>query len=106
MTEKTFHNALLTGWLVLGAGAFASLFFVVAPYRRHSRGGWGPCIPDCWDRVAMEAPGASGLVLLFLLRPRPAGPLDWVFLTLWEGHYLYRAFLYPLRRRSAGKLMP
>ena len=46
------------------------------------------------------------MLLLFLLRPRPAGPLDWLFLTLWERHHLYRAFPYRLRRRSAGKLMP
>lgn len=106
MTEKAIYQILLIAWFVLGAGTFASLFFITAPYGRHARAGWGANIGDRWAWVLMELPGVVVLLLCFLLCPRPHVLLDWVFLALWEGHYLYRSFLYPLGRRSAGKVMP
>ena len=30
--------------------------------------------------------------------------MPWVFLALWEVHYLYRAFVYPFRRRAPGEM--
>jgi len=30
--------------------------------------------------------------------------VPWVFLALWEIHYLYRAFVYPFRRRAPGAM--
>jgi 3-oxo-5-alpha-steroid 4-dehydrogenase 1 len=106
MSEKPYYTALLIAWLALGVVTFASLFFVVAPYGRHRRSGWGPSISDHWAWVLMETPAVLVFGLCFLLRPRPAVPLDWVYLALWEGHYVYRAFIYPLERRSTGKSMP
>ena len=43
MSEQSFFNVLIIGWLVLAAVVFISLFFFVAPYGRHSRSGSPPC---------------------------------------------------------------
>jgi len=106
MTERSGYTILLIVWFVLSAATFASLFFIVAPYGRHRRGGWGPCIGDGWAWVLMESTGVWVFGLCFLLMRRARTPLDWVFLALWEGHYVYRAFIYPALRRGRGKLMP
>ena len=106
MTERTLYNALLVGWFILGVITFASLFFIVAPYGRHRRSGWGPSIGDRWAWVLMEAPAVVVFGLCFWLHTRPLVPTDWYFLALWQAHYIYRAFIYPLRRRSSGRAMP
>ncbi len=106
MSEAAVYNGLLIAWLALSAATFASLFFVVAPYGRHRREGWGPVIGDRWAWMIMEAPGVLVLGICFLLRRRPAGVAETLLLALWEGHYVYRVFIYPLRRRSRGKVMP
>jgi 3-oxo-5-alpha-steroid 4-dehydrogenase 1 len=106
MTERTGYTILLIAWFILSAATSASLFFVVAPYGRHRRGGWGPCIDDGWGWVLMEFSGVWVFGLCFLLMPRASTPVDWIFLALWEGHYVYRAFIYPALRRDKGEMMP
>jgi len=106
MAEETFYTGLLVAWFILAVVTFASLFLIVAPYGRHHRAGWGPCIGDGWAWVLMEAPGVWILGLCFLLSPCAATWVDWTYLALWEGHYVYRAFVYPALRRNKGQVMP
>ena len=63
-------------------------------------------MPDKVGWVVMEAPAALGFVVLFVLGEHQRSPMSWVFLALWEIHYLHRAFVYPLGLRSQGNRMP
>jgi len=42
MTSDAVYNIILIAWLVLSPLIFTSLFFIVAPYGRHIKSGWGP----------------------------------------------------------------
>jgi len=106
LAETTFYHALLTGWFILAAIVFILLFFVPAPYGRHIRSGWGPMVPDRIGWIVMEAPSALVFAFCFLIGEHRNTITAWVFLGAWLFHYVYRAFIYPTRRRSAGRSMP
>jgi 3-oxo-5-alpha-steroid 4-dehydrogenase 1 len=106
MAETTFYQVLLAAWFVLAALVFILLFFVSAPYGRHIRSGWGPMLPDRIGWVVMEAPSALVFAACFIAGPHRTTITAWIFLGAWLFHYIYRAFIYPLRRRSAGRAMP
>lgn len=106
MLEQSFFNVLLVLWFALGVVIFVLLFFIAAPYGRHFRGGWGPTIDRQLGWIIMEAPAAIGFVVWFSQGSYSTRVVSIVFLGLWEAHYAYRAFIYPLRLRGMKKRMP
>ncbi|HEX7365412.1 MAG TPA: DUF1295 domain-containing protein [Dehalococcoidia bacterium] len=105
MSETTFFNILLIAWFMLAAVIFVSLFFIVAPYGRHSRRRWGPQIRDRLGWIIMEAPSAIGFALFFALGINHISLTAVAFLILWEAHYVHRAFIYPFSRRAGASGM-
>ena len=105
MNGNTLYQALLVGWFALAGATFVLLFFVVAPYGRHARRGWGPEVGDKAGWVLMEAPSPLVFVAWYLVG-RPGTVTSLVFLAMWLVHYLYRAFIYPLWVRESERRMP
>ncbi len=93
-------------WLLIAVGVLVALFFVTAPYGRHARQGWGATVPEHLGWLLMEAPAALIFASWFVLCRRWDDPVAWVFVAMWELHYVYRAFVYPFTLRSIGKSMP
>ena len=54
----------------------------------------------------MEAPAALVFAACFVVGPYGSGPVAWAFFLMWESHYLYRSFLYPLGLRARRKRVP
>jgi len=106
MNESALFNGLLLFWFFLAAVTFPLLFFVTAPYGRHARRGWGPTIPDKVGWVIMEAPAALVFAACFVLGREMHTIAGLAFFALWEAHYVYRAFIYPLGLRGKGKRIP
>jgi 3-oxo-5-alpha-steroid 4-dehydrogenase 1 len=106
MSQHLPFNILLLIWLALALVTFIVLLFVAAPYGRHTREGWGPSIKSRLGWVVMEAPAALMIALLFALGQYRNTLSAWVFLGLWEAHYVHRAFVYPFRLRGTSKRMP
>ena len=104
MKELTVYNGLLIGWFVLGLVVFVALFFIAAPYGRHTRKGWGYTIGEKLGWVIMEAPAPIVFAVCFVLGNNTSTATALVFLGLWEAHYIHRAFIYPpgIRSRSGG----
>jgi 3-oxo-5-alpha-steroid 4-dehydrogenase 1 len=105
VTNDTIYNIVLLASFGLAAIVFVSLFLVVAPYGRHARKGWGPTIGDKAGWIVMEAPSPL-LLAAYYSWSRPGTVTALVFLLMWEVHYLYRAFLYPLKVRESRERMP
>jgi protein-S-isoprenylcysteine O-methyltransferase Ste14 len=105
VTSDLVHNAVLLASFGLAASVFLTLLFVDAPYGRHTRKGWGPTIGDKVAWIAMEAPSPL-LMAAYYYWGRPKSITALVFLAMWESHYLYRAFVYPLRVRDSRGRMP
>lgn len=106
MTETTFYYGLLIGFAVVALLTFPVLFFVTAPYGRHAREGWGPKISSTLGWILMEAPSPLAFAACYAIGDRKTDAASLIFLLLWEAHYVYRAFVFPFRRRGAQKDMP
>ncbi|MEJ2556140.1 MAG: DUF1295 domain-containing protein [Anaerolineae bacterium] len=106
MSQPILFNALLLSWFALAVVTFIALLFVAAPYGRHTRQGWGPGIESRLGWMVMEAPAVLLFALLFATGEYRETRGAWVFLGLWEAHYVHRAFVYPFRLRGTSKRMP
>lgn len=106
MIDPTLYNALLKLSFLLAGGIFIALFFINAPYGRHTDRRWGPAVPNHIGWVVMEAPAALVFALCFALGEAPKNLTAFVFLGLWEAHYVHRAFIYPFQIADSRKKMP
>jgi protein-S-isoprenylcysteine O-methyltransferase Ste14 len=106
MNEKVIFNGLIIGWLVLAAAVFVLLFFVTAPYGRHTRKGWGWTIGNKPGWVIMESASAVLFAFFFIIGDYHNTITAFVFLAMWEAHYLHRAFIYPLNLPVSPRRMP
>ncbi len=100
------YTIVLIVFLLVAFMTFPVLFFIVAPYGRHTRKGFGPTLPPTLGWVLMEAPSPLGMALLFWLSPQPKELTHWVLLFIWQTHYAHRAFIFPFRRKSSQFGMP
>jgi len=104
--EITLYNALLIAWLAVAAVVFIALFFIAAPYGRHSRKGWGFSVGNRMGWVLMEAPAPLVFALCFIWGGARVSAVMLIFVVLWETHYLHRAFIYPFSLRGDTHRMP
>lgn len=100
MSEQTFFNILVVGWFVLAVVIFIVLFYIVAPYGRHTRSSWGPAIGDRLGWIVMEAPAPLVFAIFFAIGTYSNTATAFAFLVLWEAHYIHRAFIYPFSRHN------
>jgi protein-S-isoprenylcysteine O-methyltransferase Ste14 len=105
MNEMLFYRILLFSWLLLAPVIFCILFFLSAPYGRHSRSGWGSIIKPRIGWVVMEAPAALGIVFWFCIGEHRTTAAC-ILLLLWETHYVFRAFIYPFLIKKTTRQMP
>ena len=104
--ERELYQYLLLAWAAVGFTAFIALQFIVAPYGRHARPGWGPTLHRTAGWVIMESPAVIVFVACYVVSGRRADPTALAFLLLWLLHYVYRAFVYPFRLRGGQLRMP
>ncbi|MBL8951632.1 MAG: DUF1295 domain-containing protein, partial [Myxococcaceae bacterium] len=106
MTELELNR--LFSWVVIGTGAvvFVALFFIVAPYGRHSRQGWGLMVSNRTGWMVMESPSCLGFAAMFLSGSHALEPAPLALAALWLAHYGHRTFIYPLRMTKRQKHMP
>src|SRR5579864_5095530 len=107
MAETAFYNLLLLIFLISAAVTFPVLFFVDAPYGRYiGQRPQGPTIDNRLGWMVMEAPAAIVFALCFIIGPHHNTLTAWVFLGMWEAHYIHRAFIFPLGLRGQNKRIP
>ncbi len=104
MREQTIFNDVITVWFILALIVFAILFFIPAPYGRHTRKS-RRSIPDSWGWLLMESPAVFVFGGMFLIGSYHDITAI-VFLLLWLSHYIHRAFIYPFLHRKSSKRMP
>ncbi|MDX9903392.1 MAG: DUF1295 domain-containing protein [Bacteroidales bacterium] len=104
--EKTTFDLLVWIWTATALIIFLVLLFVTAPFGRHSKRTWGPIIPDRLGWIIMEIPAPMIFLGLVITGDAPKSVTVWIVTGLYLLHYFNRAIVYPLRIRTAGKVMP
>ncbi|MEW5741808.1 MAG: DUF1295 domain-containing protein [Myxococcota bacterium] len=92
--------------LIAAAVVFPVLFFIPAPYGRHTRKGWGPTLPAKLGWVVMEAPSVFLFAAVWLANPRFGEPMVAALGVLWLLHYGQRTFVFTALMPKDGKPMP
>jgi protein-S-isoprenylcysteine O-methyltransferase Ste14 len=100
-----FHWILLF-WTALAVIVCISLFFVNAPYGRYARRGWGRKIDPKWGWFIMEAPSLLLPLLFFFFSARPQDITAFLFLFMWEVHYVQRVLIFPFVMKKGPYRMP
>ena len=106
MTEYQFFEYILIASFGVSIVVFTALFFVSAPYGRHSRRGWGPMLPNRLGWLLMETLSPVAMLILFIIGTAPKTLPLIIFLLMWQAHYFHRAFIYPFMIADGQKRMP
>jgi protein-S-isoprenylcysteine O-methyltransferase Ste14 len=90
--------------MVLAVATFVGLRFVIAPYGRHGRRGWGPSVPARLGWIVMESPAPLVFAGVYLAGPHRADGVPLILLGLWQAHYLQRTYVYPFLMRGGAPI--
>ncbi len=105
MNEAALFRWMIVLALLLACVVFVALFFISAPYGRHSRSGWGPTVGSRLGWVVMESAAPLVLLACFLWGRTYFSPTAAVFLAMWLAHYLHRAFVFPFLLHNRASRM-
>ena len=104
MTQDTYF-AVLGAIALLGAFTFYGTVRNLSPYGRLQKaGGWTMPSPLAW--LLFECPQLFAFVLTFWMAAERHSTPALALFCLWQAHYLYRGFVYPLRRNDKGQRFP
>jgi 3-oxo-5-alpha-steroid 4-dehydrogenase 1 len=106
LLDEFQHLYISLPWVLLAVVVFIVLFFVTAPYGRHTGRNPGPSINGGLAWMLMEAPAPILFAICFFAGNNYLTITQLVFLALWESHYIDRAFIYPFAVRISGKPFP
>ena len=104
MGEYRVYYTVAAVFAIMSVIVFITLFYITAPYGRHSKASRGPFMSRRVGWIIMESPASVLLFLFFLAGENAAGPGLVVFFLLWQAHYMYRSFIYPLSLPRAGRM--
>jgi len=94
------------GWIAIALIVHVTMFFIKAPFGRHTSEKWGRSVNNKLGWFIMELP-SLGIMVYFLFRGKnAASSYVWILFVLWIIHYVNRTFIYPLRIKSTPKRMP
>lgn len=93
-------------WTGLAVIVFVTMFFVTAPFGRHTSDKWGPMINNRLGWIIMEFPSLALMVYFLVWGSRSLLSYVWILFALWIFHYIHRTLIYPFRIRSTPKKMP
>ncbi|MCA9515515.1 MAG: DUF1295 domain-containing protein [Myxococcales bacterium] len=105
MSAGSFYEIGL--WVMAGLTlvTVGALTFIVAPYGRHRRDGFGPGLPARVAWMVFESPAVLLMAAVALARGLDSAGAVALF-ALWNLHYVNRTIVWPLRARTGGKTVP
>lgn len=93
-------------WLALAIAVHITMFFVTAPFGRHTSEKWGPMVNNKLGWFIMELP-SLGIMLYYLIAGTYSFESNvWILFLCWLFHYTNRTLIYPMRIHATKKKMP
>lgn len=104
---ESLYYALLLGLLLLGLATLYGALRNLSPYGRlRMDTATGASLPSLPAWLLFESPQLFAFALTFWLSAEQPGLPALLLFALWQGHYLYRGAIYPLRRRAGAQRFP
>ena len=106
MQNEIFYQFLYL-WIGIALLLFPiQLWWITAPYGRHSNKKWGWMMDNRWGWIVMELVSPLLFAGFFLSGANEKTSPMWFFFVLWMLHYFNRSIIYPLRTKTQGKQIP
>ena len=105
MDAQYYQWGLITV-LAMAAIILPVLFFISAPYGRHSRPGWGPVVPAKLGWIVMELPSPLCFAWFYFQGDHSTATAPMILFLMYMAHYSYRAVIYPFQMKGSGKTKP
>ena len=93
-------------WIAIAVIVHITMFFVTAPFGRHSTDKWGITINNKLAWFVMELPSLAIMSYYLLAFRNNFDSFVWILFVLWILHYVNRTIIYPIRIKSTPKKMP
>ncbi len=93
-------------WLIIAVAVHITMFFVKAPFGRHTSTNWGPMVNNKFGWIIMELPSLLIISYFLIYGTYSFQSYVWILFSVWIVHYLNRTFIYPLRIKATEKKMP
>ena len=93
-------------WLAIAIAVHVTMFFITAPFGRHTKTSWGPMINNKLGWFIMEFPSLSIMSYFLFFGTFSFQSYAWILFSCWIFHYMNRTLIYPLRIRATEKKMP
>jgi 3-oxo-5-alpha-steroid 4-dehydrogenase 1 len=94
------------GWMALAIVVHITMFFITAPFGRHTSEKWGVSINNKTGWVVMELPSLAIMLYFLFFGMASFQSYAWILFALWIIHYFNRTFIYPFRIKPTPKKMP
>jgi 3-oxo-5-alpha-steroid 4-dehydrogenase 1 len=93
-------------WLSIAIGVHILMFFVTAPFGRHTSKNWGPMVNNKLGWIIMESPSLLIMAYFLFFGTYSFQSYVWILFSLWIFHYANRTIIYPFRIKATDKKMP
>jgi 3-oxo-5-alpha-steroid 4-dehydrogenase 1 len=99
-------NLVCYVWLAVALVVHVVMFYVTAPFGRHTTTTWGPSINNKAGWVIMEFPSLAIMSWFLITGNNTTESYVWILFMLWIIHYFNRTIIYPSRIRATPKKIP
>ena len=104
--DKNMFDLACYAWLLLAVIIHVLMFFITAPFGRHTSTRWGAAINNKLAWFLMECPSLVIMSIFLFFGQRSFHSFVWILFVFWIIHYTNRILIYPLRIRATEKKMP
>lgn len=104
--DEGLYPIALLGFFAMVVIMFVVVNYIIAPYGRHVKRGWGfgVAVREAW--IIMESPALFVMALIYHIGQFHLLHVPHVLLRFHQLHYIHRSLIFPFRMRADGKAMP
>ncbi len=99
-------NWISYGWIGIALIVHVTMFYIKAPFGRHTTEKWGITINNKLGWFVMELPSLAIMIYFLITGTQSLTSYVWILFSVWIFHYLNRTIIYPLRIKSTPKKIP
>lgn len=93
-------------WIAIAIAVHVTMFYIKAPFGRHTSEKWGLSINNKLGWFIMELPSLLIMMYFLVFGSNSLNSYVWILFLLWILHYTNRTLIYPLRIKATPKRIP